>query len=131
MLGTLRKADRNIILGGYQVPEQYQVVMSQFLMCKQEANYPRGQEFIPERFLKTGNLTHLKSQQPFSFLPFGFGPRMCIGKRLADLEIETVVARIVRNFHVEWHHGEMEYGKNTFMNGPAGDLKFRFVDVGQ
>lgn len=36
--------------------------------------------------------------------------------------------RLIRNFEVQWHYGEMQYGSNTFLNAPAGELKFRFVD---
>lgn len=90
---TLRKPDKDIVLGGYQVPSSRQVVMAQFMMSNQERNFSRCHEFIPERFLSSEPCPELKTRQPFAFLPFGFGPRMCIGKRLAELEMETVVAK--------------------------------------
>lgn len=89
----LRKADKDIVLGGYQIPSDCQVVMAQFMMSNQEKNFKRSNEFIPERFLSNNPEPELKARQPFAFVPFGFGPRMCIGKRLAELEIETVVAK--------------------------------------
>lgn len=93
IVGGLRKPDRDVVLGGYQVPEQYQVVLAQSIKSSLHQYYARSDEFLPERFLKSDKSQELKTQQPFAFLPFGFGPRMCIGKRLAELEIETVVAR--------------------------------------
>lgn len=57
-----------------------------------EAYFPRAKEFIPERWLPGGDDN--KSTHPFAYLPFGFGPRMCVGRRFADLEIETVMARV-------------------------------------
>lgn len=93
VVSTLRKADRDIILGGYQVPKEYQIVMAHFLMSNHNDNFGRSDEFLPERFLKSDPNAQIKSQQPFAYLPFGFGPRMCIGKRLAELEIETVTAK--------------------------------------
>lgn len=91
--GTLRKMANNIVLGGYQVPKGFYVVMVQNLMSNAEKNYSRSREFIPERFLKADLSPELKPRQPFAFLPFGFGARMCIGKRIAELEIEIVTAK--------------------------------------
>ena len=54
--------------------------------------FPRPDEFLPERWLP-GN-DSIKIKHPFAFLPFGFGPRMCVGRRFADLEIETIVAKV-------------------------------------
>lgn len=54
--------------------------------------------FDPERWLRenSGNI------HPFASLPFGYGPRMCIGKRFADLEVQVAIANIVKNYHIEW-----------------------------
>lgn len=60
-----------------------------------EENYPRPMEFIPERFLKTteGELSY-KNTHSFVYSPFGFGPRSCIGKRLANLELEVLLSKV-------------------------------------
>ncbi|KAK3928157.1 putative cytochrome P450 12d1 proximal, mitochondrial, partial [Frankliniella fusca] len=72
------------------------------VLCTDNAYFPRADEFLPERWLPEG--ADLKATHPFTFLPFGFGPRMCVGRRFADLEIETIVAKIFRNFKLEWNH---------------------------
>lgn len=93
VLGTIRKLPKNIILGGYQVPKEYFVVISNSVMTASEENFERADEFLPERFLKSDPQKELKATTPFAFLPFGYGPRMCIGKRLADLEMEALITR--------------------------------------
>jgi len=55
---------------------------------------------IPERWIKTseGHIPETKMTHPFVFLPFGFGPRMYVGRRFAELEVETFVARVSSTF---------------------------------
>lgn len=58
--------------------------------------FEQADKFIPERWLKENTdpkCPHAKDVHPFSLLSFGFGPRMCIGKRFADLEMEVLTAR--------------------------------------
>lgn len=46
-------------------------------------------KFKPERWLQKNNHYH-----PFATLPFGFGKRMCLGRRFADLEMQTLIAKV-------------------------------------
>lgn len=57
--------------------------------------FPKANEFIPERWLREtkGELSY-KNVNPFVSLPFGFGPRSCIGRRFAQLEMETILAKV-------------------------------------
>lgn len=52
--------------------------------------FPRALEFLPERWLRgEGDRIH-----SYASLPFGIGTRMCIGKRFAEMEIYTLLARV-------------------------------------
>lgn len=93
LIGTLRKLANDVVLGGYKVPKDYYVAMALSIMSNSEKNYERSAEFIPERYLKSEPFPELKTKQPFAFLPFGFGPRICIGKRLAELEMEILISK--------------------------------------
>lgn len=92
-IGTARKTTQNLVLSGYAIPEGTGVVMSQMLMSTDEQYFGRSQEFLPERFLKDQKDGDLKGDNPFTFLPFGFGSRMCIGRRFAELEMETLISK--------------------------------------
>lgn len=35
-------------------------------------------------------------------MPFGFGPRSCIGMRLAQMEVETVIAKVENNVRLDF-----------------------------
>lgn len=67
--------------------------MSNNLISMNDKYFPRASEFLPERWLPDHE--DMKGKHPFAFLPFGFGPRMCVGRRFADLEIETMVAKVI------------------------------------
>ncbi|CAG9865043.1 unnamed protein product [Phyllotreta striolata] len=56
--------------------------------------YPDPEKFDPERFNEY-NRTNIK---PFNYIPFGAGPRNCIGSRFALLEIKTVFFHLLANF---------------------------------
>lgn len=70
------------------------------VLCKREDNFVKAQEFLPERFLRktTDELSH-SNAHPFVFQPFGFGPRSCVGKRLANLELEVVLSKVTKNYN--------------------------------
>jgi cytochrome P450 len=65
------------------------------MLSNLEKYYPQADKFIPERWIKEDPQYY--KARPFVSMPFGFGPRMCIGRRFAELEIETLVSK------VSWH----------------------------
>lgn len=93
VLGTARRLPVNTVLGGYQIPKNTDVAMASIMTAVSEKYFKRPNEFIPERFLKVEPLPELKATHPFAFLPFGFGARMCIGRRLAELEMEILITK--------------------------------------
>ncbi|XP_034248197.1 probable cytochrome P450 12a4, mitochondrial [Thrips palmi] len=101
LIGNARTSIKDLVIGGYQVPSGTMTVMSTLALASNEAYFPRAGEFLPERWLPGAD--DIKATHPFAFLPFGFGPRMCVGRRFADLEIETVLAKVFRNFSLEWN----------------------------
>ncbi|EDS34542.1 cytochrome P450 [Culex quinquefasciatus] len=110
--GNIRAAGKDLVLQGYQVPKGTDVALASIIMYHEDKHFPRGGEFLPERWLKdepestgcpSANQTH-----PFLFLPFGFGPRACIGLRMANLEMELLVARITRRFKYRWNYEELK-----------------------
>lgn len=53
---------------------------------------PEPEIFKPERWLRTADSTILAS--PYLTMAFGVGPRMCLGKRLAELQINIGIIKV-------------------------------------
>jgi cytochrome P450 len=60
--------------------------------------FPDPEKFRPERFLKSENPVSPASQ--FSYIPFGGGPRVCIGMRFAMAEMKIAMAKLLAEFRI-------------------------------
>ena len=74
-------------------------------MCRMEEYFTEADRFVPERWVKGHALE--SRVHPYLMLPFGFGTRMCIGRRLAELEMWLITVKLMQNFRVEYHHQGM------------------------
>jgi cytochrome P450 len=83
---------------------QVQVVFQHLVISNQERYFPQADHFLPERWLKTSRTCNATTGcpvkkpttaiHPFVSLPFGYGRRMCLGRRFADLEIQTLITKV-------------------------------------
>lgn len=73
--------------------------MANAILSMEEKYFEKSEQFIPERWLRDSDdssccpVAPAKNVHPFVYLPFGFGPRACIGQKLADLEIAILFSR--------------------------------------
>lgn len=80
-------------LGQYDFPADAKVVVSPLITHHMPELYPDPERFKPERWF------HIKPTA-FEYLPFGAGPRMCLGASFATLEAKLVLAAIVQRFRL-------------------------------
>lgn len=114
------------------LPLQVDVAMGTTVLMRQDKHFPQADQFVPERWLKKADPTvtcpSARTANPFIYLPFGFGPRACIGKRFAEMEVEVLLARIIRQYKLEWNYPPITY-KTSIIESPVGDLKFKLTDI--
>ncbi|GMR51931.1 hypothetical protein PMAYCL1PPCAC_22126, partial [Pristionchus mayeri] len=95
---TGRRCIKETTIGnGIRVPVGVSVVCPVHAVMWSEEHYERPREFIPERFLTSPS----KPSWSPTFLPFGIGPRNCVGARFAEMEFKTALAEVVRRFEIE------------------------------
>ncbi|TMW47152.1 hypothetical protein DOY81_007770 [Sarcophaga bullata] len=129
IFGNMRATGMDLCLSGYQVPKNTNVMLTSNLMLRDERYFPKPNEFIPERWLRKDSSVHNKNVNPFIYLPFGFGPRSCVGKRIVDIEMEITTANLVRNFEVEYNYSTENAFKHYFVRTPVFPMKFKFTDL--
>ncbi|KAI8118151.1 Cytochrome P450 CYP12A2 [Lucilia cuprina] len=126
VIGNTRIPVHDVVLSGYRIPKGTAVTMASIALNYDEFYYPRAKEYIPERWLRTEKLSgddnstqcphSLRPSNPFVYLPFGFGPRTCIGRRIVEMELELGIARLIRNFQVEFNYSTDNAFKSLMIN---------------
>ncbi|MBX2843211.1 MAG: cytochrome P450 [Flammeovirgaceae bacterium] len=87
-------------IDGYKIPKGSTIFLSVYAMQRHKEYWDKPNEFIPERFAKEYNKK--------AYLPFGLGPRICIGNEFAMLEIQIIVALILKNFKISLPNKKLE-----------------------
>ncbi len=94
-----RNADR---IGDRLIKAGTQVVISPWVLHRHKLLWEEPDRFRPERFLPGAR----RSIDKFAYLPFGAGPRVCIGASFALQEAVSVLATIVRSYRLELLAGQ-------------------------
>ncbi|MEE6485954.1 hypothetical protein FKM82_014463 [Ascaphus truei] len=90
---------RDSSIGEYTIPKEARVVINLWSLHHDEKEWADPEVFNPDRFLdEDGN--HVHSPSP-SYLPFGAGIRVCLGKALAEMELFLFLSWILQRFSFE------------------------------
>uniref|UniRef100_A0A1B6H313 Cytochrome P450 n=2 Tax=Cuerna arida TaxID=1464854 RepID=A0A1B6H313_9HEMI len=124
VIGNGRTLQTDMTICGYRIPKGIQLVFPTIVTGNMPEYVTEPEKFLPERWMKQSASYESLHIHPFSSLPYGHGPRMCLGRRFADLEMQILIAKLIRNFRLSYHHEPLQY-KVTFMYAPHGDLRLR------
>lgn len=87
-----RNALQDDTIGGFHIPKGSIVVTSPWILHHNPELWPEPDRFDPDRFLPEA----VKARHNFAYIPFGGGPRKCIGSHFAMLEAQIVLATLGR-----------------------------------
>lgn len=92
-----------VVTRDYQIPDTKsvlekgtRVLVPVYAIHRDPEFYPDPDRFDPERFSEENK----KNRPHFAYLPFGEGPRICIGLRFAMMQMKSALAVILRSYHV-------------------------------
>jgi cytochrome P450 len=91
-----RRAVADDEIGGYRVPAGADVLISPYTLHRHPRFWDRPGRFDPERF----GPDRARDRPRYAYLPFGAGPRFCVGSHLGMLEAVLVVAMLAREFRL-------------------------------
>ena len=92
-----RQAVEDDVLHGFPVPKGSIIGISPWSIHRNEKLWPDPERFDPERFLPAA----VAARPKLAYLPFGGGPRFCIGNGFAMMEAQVIVAMVAQRFTLE------------------------------
>ena len=98
-----RLAATDLEIAGYEISAGTRVMYSIYLAHRSEHYWEEPLRFRPERFARE----HRGTRPPLSYVPFGGGPRNCIGAVFAQVEAKVVLARLLQSFDLQLVPGEV------------------------
>jgi len=109
----MRRFDKEIELCGYRIPSGVKITFLSGVHSNPET-VDEPDLFIPERW--SSEAVAIRKGTPKEALdnkviakPFGYGPRMCIGARLAEVELKAFMTRLVRDWKFEVNPKDQTY----------------------
>eukprot|EP00794_Sanderia_malayensis_P004859 gene4859-5497_t len=91
---TARIVENECEIGGYHIPKGIVASVPIYCIHHSEDNWKDHDKFDPERF----NSENKAKINPLHFLPFGYGPRNCVGMRFALVEAKLALASMLKKF---------------------------------
>jgi cytochrome P450 len=92
-----RSAIEETELGGYVIPKHSTVIILPYVIHRDPRWFADPERFDPERF----SLERESAIPKYAYLPFGGGPRICIGNAFAMMEAKIILASILQRWRLQ------------------------------
>ena len=113
-----RQANAADNIGGIKVGKNARVLVSPYVTHRHEAFWIDPAAFKPKRFAPGREAVRHR----FAYLPFGAGPRACIGQHVALMEMHLALATLAQRYTLRLAPGCAVVAEMTTTLGPRGGL---------
>nr|WPM94881.1 cytochrome p450 302A1b [Polyphagotarsonemus latus] len=155
-IGIGRVIDKEIILQNHLIPKNTMIILHNQVACRLEKNFKNAQNFNPDRWFKikisnkniktmsgtinenwfnsenneeTQNLSQsFENVDPYLVLPFGFGPRVCLGRAFSEMNTYVLIAKLLYNYEISYHYDSIST-ITKLINVPDKPMRFRFKKI--
>jgi cytochrome P450 len=121
----VRQARCGDTAGGIVIPASAVVMIAPWVLHRHRRLWNQPESFDPSRFLPGA-----APPERCAYLPFGMGPRVCVGAQFALTEATLVVAAMVQAFHIERASSEPVMPVAIVTTQPDHPPLFRLVPRG-
>jgi cytochrome P450 len=110
-----REAIADCEIVGYHVPRGMTTLIPQWVVHRDPRFWDEPEAFRPERWGEE----KIKTMPKFAYMPFGGGPRVCIGQQFAMMEMALILATIGQRFRFRVQPGAVVTPQASFTLRPA------------
>jgi cytochrome P450 len=121
MIDRMAVADDRV--GDLEIPQGSTVIVYVYGAHHAPRYWPNAESFDPERFTKANATLHT----PFTHLPFGGGPRGCIGGNYAMLQILMILSDLLRKYDFQLTPGQTIEARPMVILRPKHGIRMTFT----
>jgi cytochrome P450 len=119
--GFAREPIEDVHIGGYDVPRGSLITVNTYAMHRDARFFEHPERFDPERF----GAGWEERIPRYAFLPFGGGPRVCIGNGFAMMEARLILATALQRWHLALEPGQQIVPMQLVTVRPKGGMRMR------
>jgi cytochrome P450 len=123
MIDRMAMADDRI--GDIEIPKGSTVIVHVYGAHHAAGHWQNPENFDPERFIKGSE----KLRTPFTYLPFGGGPRVCIGNHYAMLQILMILSELLRKYDFQLVPGQTIEARPMVILRPKHGIRMTFTQA--
>jgi cytochrome P450 len=120
--GVAREPIDDVTIAGYEVPKGALISINSYVLHRDPRFFPDPERFHPERFAPGWE----ERIPRYAYLPFGSGPRVCIGNGFAMMEARLILATLAQRYRLSLEPGQTIKPVQLVTLRPNGPIRMKF-----